>query len=257
MKASHKLIYLLDLLYTLSARELKLRYKRSILGFGWSLLNPLAQLVVLSFVFRLIVPLGIPHYTVFLFIGMLSWTWFQAALYQATDSITGNRELVRRPGFQIAILPVITVTTHLVHYILAFPVVLLFLGFNRIHITGAVLLLPIVWALQFALTLGLAYPLAAIHVVFRDTQYLLGVFLLLGFYITPIFYDSGVIPDQYQVIYRINPMVHLIGAYRSILLDGQIPQVMPLILIGIFSGLLLFFGYRFFKRGSYRFVEEL
>ena len=258
--APHKLYrlnYLMDLLITLVARDLKLRYRRSVMGVAWSLLNPLAQLLVLSFVFRTILPLRIPNYTVFLFVGLLPWTWFQISLFQATDSIVGNRELIRRPGFPVSVLPVITVTSNLIHLVLAFPVLVLFMLFSGINLTSAVFVLPILVILQFALILSLAYPLATLHVTFRDTQYLLGVFLLVGFYLTPVFYDVSAIPERYQLIYRLNPMVDLVDAYRTVLIHGQLPNASSLWLMGLLIVLLLVFGHIFFMRASYQFAEEL
>lgn len=253
----HRLNYLMDLLITLVARDLKLRYRRSVMGVAWSLLNPLAQLLVLSFVFRTILPLRIPNYTVFLFVGLLPWTWFQISLFQATDSIVGNRELIRRPGFPVSVLPVITVTSNLIHLVLAFPVLVLFMLFSGINLTSAVFVLPILVILQFALILSLAYPLATLHVTFRDTQYLLGVFLLVGFYLTPVFYDVSAIPERYQLIYRLNPMVDLVDAYRTVLIHGQLPNASSLWLMGLLIVLLLVFGHIFFMRASYQFAEEL
>jgi lipopolysaccharide transport system permease protein len=252
-----RLVYLRDLLSVLVSREMKLRYKRSTLGFAWSLLNPLAQMLVFSFIFRKVLPLNIPNYPAFLISGLLAWNWFNASLYQATDAIVGNRDLIRRPGFPTAILPVVTVTSHMVHFLLALPILAIFLAASGIYLTPAVLVLPLVIALQFIFTLSLAYLAATFHVTFRDTQYLLGIFLLLGFYLTPVFYDAGAIPQQYQAVYRINPMLDLIESYRLILLHGQLPSALSVIELGLVSCILLFVGFRVFKAASDRFVEEL
>ena len=122
-----RLIYMRDLLRELVGRDMKLRYKRSVLGIAWTLLNPLTQLLVFLFVFNLLLPLNIPHYSSFLFAGILVWNWFQGSLNQSTGAIVDNRELLRRPGFSAAILPIVTVTSHLIHFLLALPVLLLFL----------------------------------------------------------------------------------------------------------------------------------
>src|SRR6516164_4511461 len=121
-----RLIYIRDLVYELVLRDLKLRYKRSTLGLVWSLLNPLLQLLVFSLVFTYIVPIQMPHYTIFLFIGILVWTWFAAALYAATTCIVENPSMIRHPGFPVSILPVITVTSNLIHFLLAGPILAAF-----------------------------------------------------------------------------------------------------------------------------------
>ncbi len=249
--------YIYDLIFELVAREFKLKYKRSLLGIAWSLINPLAQLAVFSFVFRIILPLNIPNYTVFLFTGLLVWNWFQTSLLAATDAIVGNRELVRRPGFPTAILPMVTIGTHFIHFCLAIPVLLLFILGSSIHLTVALLTLPLVIMLQFLFSLGLAYIVSTIHVTFRDTQYLLGLFLMLGFYLTPILYAVDSIPVRVRLLYNLNPLTPLIQAYRTILLEGKAPALLPLLLLSLGSVILLWFGYQMFVRASHRFAEEL
>ena len=253
----HRLHYVFDLLRELVVRDMKLRYKRSLLGLTWSLLNPLLQLLVFHFIFSLVLPLNIPNFALFLFTGILVWSWFQSSLSAATGAIVDNRELVRRPGFPVAVLPIVTVTTNLIHFLFALPILLIFLVVTGIPLTGALLALPLVITLQFLLILGIAYFLATFHVTFRDTQYLVGISLLLGFYLTPIFYDVGTLPARYQTIYNLNPLVHLLGAYRSILIGGELPHLIPLLGLGILSLILLSVGYRIFMNASYNFAEEL
>jgi lipopolysaccharide transport system permease protein len=254
---SQRLTYLRDLLREMVVRDMKLRYKRSVLGAAWSLLNPLAQLLVFSFLFRRVLPLEIPNYSTFVFCGVLAWNWFQTALILATGAITDNRELIKRPGFPTIILPVVTVTTNLIHFLLALPILLFFILLGGGKLTGVVLALPLVILLQFLLTLSLGYLIATFHVTFRDTQYLLGVFLMLLFYLTPVFYDASIIPARYQAIYRLNPMLHLIDAYRAILIHGMPPDFTTLAILGVLGIGLLGIGYTVFERASYRFVEEL
>lgn len=252
-----KVIYLRDLLRELVVREMKLRYKRSFLGLAWSLINPLVQLLVLYLIFSLVLQLNIQNYPVFLFTGLLVWTWFQSSLVSATSVILENPDLIKRPGFPVAVLPVVTVTTHLIHFLLALPILLIFLFFSSIQLSSVVLTLPFIIVLQFLFTLSLAYLVAAIHVTFRDTQYLLGIFLLLGFYLSPIFYEKSLIPERFQMVYRLNPMVDLIDAYRTILIQGELPGYLPLFVLGGVSLVFLWLGYRTFIRTSYRFIEEL
>ncbi len=252
-----RLIYLRDLLRELVVRDMKLRYKRSVLGLAWSLLNPLAQLLVFNFVFRLVLPVNIPKYSSFLFSGLLAWNWFASSLLLSTGAIVDNRDLVKRPGFPAAILPTVRVTSDLVHYLLALPVLVIFLLLDGTRLTIAILALPVVVALQFAVTLGLVYLIATLHVVFRDTQYLLGVMLQMLFFLTPVFYDPSGIQGRLQFVYYINPMTHLLGAYRAILLQGRLPNPEPMLMLSVFAAILLSFAYIIFMRASVRFVDEL
>jgi len=252
-----RLVYLRDLLCELVVRDMRLRYKRSILGVAWSLLNPLAQLLVFSFLFRLVLPLNIPNYPSFVFTGVLAWNWFQTALFLTTGAITDNRELIKRPGFPVAVLPVVTVTTNFIHFLLALPGLLLFIVFDGGRLTGAALLLPFVIMLQFLLILSLGYLVATFHVTFRDTQHLLSVFLMLLFYLTPVFYDASILPARYRALYNLNPMVHLITAYRAVLIQGGLPDLRALLILGVLVGGVLWLGYTVFTRASCHFVEEL
>ena len=140
----------------------------------------------------------------------------------------------------------------------ALPVLVLFLMLDGSQVTSALFALPVVIALQFILTLGLAYLVATFHVTFRDTQYLLNVLLNLLFYLTPVFYEASAIPSRYQSLYWLNPMVGLIDAYRAILAHGTLPNhLISLLVLGLCATALLVYGYVTFKRASYRFVEEL
>jgi len=251
------LVYVRDLLFELVARDMKLRYKRSVLGIVWSLLNPLAQLVVFYFVFGLMLPMNITHYASFLLTGVLSWNWFQSSLVFATGAIVDNRELVRRPGFPVAVLPIVTVTAHLVHFVLALPILLLCVFLELGSVGVSMTALPIVIVLQFLLTLSLAYAVATFHVPFRDTQYLLGVLLQLLFFLTPIFYDASGIPERYRWPLSLNPMTYLVDAYRAILVAGRFPDWRALCVLGVCSMGLLLLTYTLFMRARYRFVEDV
>ncbi|MBV9087583.1 MAG: ABC transporter permease [Acidobacteriaceae bacterium] len=252
-----RLTHAFDLLRELVSRDLKLRYKRSVLGIGWSLFNPLLQLVVLVFVFQYLLMVSMPDFTSFLFSGIVVWGWFTASLYAATGAIVDNPTLIRQPGFPTALLPVVTVMSNMVNFAFAMVAVLISLWVTQHPLNGSLIALPLVILVQFLFTLSLSYFLAMLHVPFRDTQYLLGILLMLGFYIVPIFYDSAAIPAQYQRIYHLNPLVGILEAYRTILLHGQVPELKPLITALGLSCVLLVVGCTWFVRVSYSFIEEL
>lgn len=192
-----------DLMLELILRDLRLRYKRSLLGIAWSLVTPLYLLLVLYFVFTVVLPLGIPNFESFLFIGILVWSWLAGSLEQATDSIVDNRELVRQPAFPMAILPIVTVAANLIHFLLALPILAAFLWLGGTAAAGpAIVLLPVLVMLQFLFTLSIAYFVATLQVTFRDTKHLLRVLLTLGFYLTPIFYELRQVPDRFAPCMR-------------------------------------------------------
>ncbi|MDY6901808.1 MAG: ABC transporter permease [Cyanobacteriota bacterium] len=249
--------YLYDLLRELVSRDIKLLYKRSVLGIAWTLINPLLQLAVFAFVFQLVLPVKVPHYSSFVFTGLLVWNWFQNSIFQATGVIINSRALIRQPGFPTPILPVVTVTTGLIHFILALPILIVFIIIDGIQLTPLILFLPILQLIQFALTVTISYLLAALNVSFRDTQHTIGVLIQLFFYLTPIFYDIKAVPENYKSLYLINPMANLVTAYRDILIEGTQPNWLALLLLAISITIILPMGYFYFKRQSARFVEEI
>lgn len=254
---NRKIAHFCDLLRELVDRDMKLLYKRSALGIAWTLINPLLQLAVFSFVFRSVIPVNIPQFSSFAFSGLLIWNWSQAALFQATGLITGNLALIRQPNFPTAILPVVTTTTGLIHFLLALPVLIIFLAVDGVRPSPVLFALPLLVVIQFILTVSLAYPLAAINVTFRDTQHTLGVLLQMLFYLTPIFYDLNSVPEKFRSLYQLNPMVPLIEAYRAILLKGMQPDWLMLLILSLVVTALLPIGLGIFRRQSDRFVEEL
>lgn len=252
-----RLVYVRDLLRELVTRDLKLRYKRSVLGMAWAVITPLAQIVIFTFLFSRVMPLNIPNYTQFVFCGVLAWSWFQSSMFLAAVSIVDNRDLVRRPGFPVAVLPVVTVATNLVQYLLALPVLIIFLLRDGGGLHPTILALPLVLLVQFILTLGLSYIVAAAYVAFRDIQHILNVGLTLMFYLTPVFYTLDTVPEQYRGVYMLNPMAVLLQSYRDVIVVGVLPSLLPLALVAAASAVLLAVGYSFFRRASDRFVEEL
>jgi lipopolysaccharide transport system permease protein len=246
-----------DLLRELVVRDIKVRYKRSWIGLGWSLLNPLVQLAVFNVFFTFLMPLQVPDYTSFLFTGIVVWNWFQVSLYSATGVIVDNVSLLKQPGFPAAVLPVASITANLVHFLLALPILLIAVLAGGHHLTLALMALPIVIGVQFSLTLGLSYILAALQVPYRDTQYMLGIALTMGFYFTPVFYDAKTIPPVYQAVYRLNPVVCLLDSYRAIFIHGRFPDFGGLLLILLVGVGLSLLGLTYFRQASYRFVEEI
>jgi lipopolysaccharide transport system permease protein len=254
---STRFLHIRDLLRELVRRDMKLKYKRSALGVGWSLLNPLAQLFVYRFVFEQVLPAGVPNFSAYLFMGILAWNWFQASLMMATTSVVDNRDLIKRPGVPVAILPSVTIVTHLIHFLLALVIFAAVLFGNGISIHMSIVALPAIIVIQFLLTLGLAYLLSTAHVLFRDVQYLLGVALLLLFFLSPIFYEASSIPPQYLTLYHLNPIVGLLDSYRAVLLHGEFPNPDTLFSMALASVILVGVGHFLFKRASHHFVEEL
>lgn len=246
-----------DLLIELITRDFKLRYNRSILGVGWSLITPLLQLLVFYFVFDLILTLNISNYSLFVIVGVLPWTWFQATLFQASNCITNSRELINQPGFTPEIMPIVAVTCNLINLLLTFPFLILILIFSDISLSFSIFLVPLILLVQFVFTLSLAYLIAAVNVIFRDTEQILVVLTQLWFFLSPVFYDVDIIPLKYRYIYNLNPLVHFFNAYRAAIMQREIINFYALGIIILFSLVLLFYGLKLFSNMRFQFVEEL
>ena len=183
-----------DLLRELIARDFKLRYNRSILGIAWSLITPLIQLLVYYFIFDLVLVLNIKNYPLFIITGMLPWLWFQATLFQASNCITNSGELLNQPGFISEIMPIVAVMCNFINFLLTFPFLLMFLILSDIPIKSVIWLTPLIICVQFLFTLSISYFIAAVNVIFRDSEQILIVLTQLWFFLSPIFYETKIIP---------------------------------------------------------------
>ena len=248
--------YSLDLVAHLVGREFRIRYRRTFLGWLWALGYPLARLFVLSFLFTRVLPLGIPNYAVFAFTGIIAWAWFSSGVASATTSAVDRRDLLFRPGLPRATVPVISVLTDALDYLAALPVLCVFLLLgDGIPITA--ILLPAILGVQFLYILGLGFALCAANVYLRDVHLLVNVVMLFGFYLTPVFYDPRSVPDTYSFVLLLNPMAHLLTAYRDILIAGQMPSLGPFLVLVVAGGAVFMAGYRIYRSASPTFVDEL
>ena len=243
------------LVWELVLRNLRLRYRRSVLGILWAQLTPLAYVLVLTVVFTRIVPLDIDDYPVFVLLGMLPWLWFQAALVAGTASVVDAPDLLRQPGFPRLALPLVAVASTLANHLLALPVALgaAALATDRVPVT-AVAVVPLV-AIQFLLCLGPAFALASLHTRLRDTAHLVGVALIPVFYATPVLYDASAL-DAAPLLH-LNPMAPIVDGYRDAVLRGPWPPILPLTLVTAAGVALLAGGVAVYRARMPRFVEEL
>lgn len=228
-----RLLHFRGLLLTLTSRELKARYRGSLLGFVWSLVNPLLLLAVYTIVFDLVFRNragGVQPYAVFLLSGLFPWIWFSSALLDGTVSLSANAGLLRKAVFPAEVLPVVSTLASLAHYLLALPVLLVALAVARFglhHPVGgwSVLLLPAAIVLQLPFVAGLALALAALNVHFKDVRDLLANLLTLAFFLTPILYPLATIASvrPLQLLVAANPLTPFIRLYQELLFFGHVP----------------------------------
>lgn len=263
-----ELIRYRELVKNLVLRDLKARYKNSILGLFWSLLNPLFTMLVFTVVFTFMMPNNqISKFPVFLLCALLPWNFFQAALMGCTNSIVDNATLVKKVYFPREALPLSTVLSNFVNFLLALLVLFVMIWAFRIPLTRQVLWLPVIMITQLVFTLGLGLILATTNVFYRDTGLILGVVLQAWFFLTPIIYPIDILPTQRSILgltlnihrlaYILNPMASIISSYRVVLYHGARPALDFMLRTLVTAVATLVLGYAIFSRYSGTFGEEV
>ena len=249
------------LIQSLVSRELKARYRGSVLGFFWSFANPLLLLLVYTFVFSYVMrpPDGIHDYALFLFCGLLPWTWFQTSLVESSGVLISGGNLIKKVMFPAEILPIVTVLSNLVHFLFGLIILVIFLIYFQAPLHPLELLwFPVVVVVQLVLTLGFALILSALTVHFRDIKDILGNVMTLWFFATPIIYSWRNPPPQIRRFLNANPVTHLAVSYQEILyFDGPFGHWRWLLVLGVGSIVLFLFGYFLFDRLRDSFAEEV
>jgi lipopolysaccharide transport system permease protein len=251
------------LIQSLVARELKARYRGSVLGFLWSFINPLLLLLIYTFVFTVILPnrneLAQP-YAVFMFCGILPWNWFSSSLLEASGSLVAGGNLIKKVLFPAEILPLVNVLANMVHFFLGLLILVVFLIVYRHWPDPAGLLwFPVAVAVQLVFTSGLALFLAALTVHYRDIRDLLSNLLMFWFFATPIIYpwqDPNV--SRFKWLFDLNPFTHLAVSYQEILFFyGPVGHAKWLVALGVASIGIFLAGYWFFDRLRDSFAEAV
>lgn len=220
------------LLWSLVQRELKARYRGSVLGFLWTFLNPTLLMLVYSLIFSVYMRSNIKQYTYFLFIGLLPWIWFSTSIGGGASAISDRRDLLTKVRFPAQVLPATVVATNLANYLLSLP---LMVGLGLLYgvtPTWHTALFPVILAVQLTLTLALAYLISALNVGFRDLQHIVGNVLTLIFFITPVLYSYKDVESklaQYPVLANLalygNPLAVLMRSYQAIFYEHQLPPM--------------------------------
>jgi lipopolysaccharide transport system permease protein len=246
-----------DLIRHLVRRDFTLRYHDSALGVLWSLLLPLAQLLVLVFLFQWVVPLGIEAYPGFVFSALLPWAWFSASVGDAGFLFIGNRDLVRQPYFRPATLMLVNTLSRLVSYLVSLPILFAVLLFYDRVPTSALLALPVLLLIEAILILGLGLIIATLNVYYRDVQHIVTVLLSLLFYMTPVFYRPQQVTEKFQLMYAYNPLVCLIDGYRAVFFYGRLPEPRALLVATLASLALWLVGDRIYRRQQHDLVDAI
>lgn len=246
-----------ELLKSNVKKEIRGRYKNSILGIMWSFLNPLLQLLVYAVIFGALLGGNDSTYHIYICVALIPWTYFTTTITQAAFTIIGNGDIIKKVYFPREILPISVVTSGAVNFVISTIIILAFVIFSGIGISKYILLYPFILIVQYILLLGISFIVSAITVYFRDLEHIIGIILMAAFYGTPIVYKLEQLPANLQILMKLNPMTHLINAYRAIFYYHQLPNMKMLGILLIASIGLTVVGYYVFKKLQKGFAEQL
>jgi lipopolysaccharide transport system permease protein len=256
-KMNRKFQYYIDLLLVLTQKDLKVRYKSSILGYLWSVAHPLAFAVVFYIAFKVIVKIPVENYALFLICGLFPWQWFANSLNAAPMIFLGNAPLIKKVNFPSNLLPFTLVLQDMIHFVLAIPVIILFLLFaGKTPSLSWFIGIPVLIVAQLSLVYGICLMIASLNLFFRDLERLTTIFTTILFYVTPVFYSETMIPQKFQVVVKLNPLAPLVISWRNLLLEGTLRPEM--LLLSMIYGIVFFaFGFFVYRKLSWRFAEVL
>ena len=246
------------LVRALVVRQLSSRYRGSVLGLLWTLLNPLCLMLVYTLVFCFYIKGGaVDHYSIFVFCGLLPWIWFTSALGEGTSAIVSSAHLITKSMFPAQILPFVAVLTSLCNFLLSLPVLCLFMLLEGVPFHATLLALPALLLLQLIFISGVVFALSALNVRYRDVQHLVSNVLTFLFFLCPIVYPASTVPERFRFTLEWNPVAALTMAYQSVILEGALPAPGQILYLSLAALAALVVGTSIFNRSRESFAELL
>ncbi len=246
------------LLLSLVQRELKARYRGSVLGFFWTFLNPTLHMLVYTLLFGVFMKNRMENYSFFMFVGLLPWIWFSTSVGAGASAISDRRDLMTKVRFPAQVLPATVVTTNLCNFVFSLPLLVVLGLIFGVWPSWHVVAVPMVMFTQLCFTLAVVYAISALNVTFRDLQHIVLNLMMLWFFITPVLYQLDSIPEQYRTAMLVaNPMAVLITSYQAIFYDHRLPDMVPLLVLLGSSLVLLWGATQLFESRREEFAESI
>lgn len=247
------------MIYNLVKRDLRTRYKGSILGFLWTFVNPLLMLVVYTIVFSTFMRVNVENYAMFLFVALMPWLFFANTVLTSSGVIVNNGNLVKKVYFPREVLPLALTLGGLVNFLLTFIIILLALVVFGIKLNGITILIniPLIICVEFIITYGFSLIVSSVNVYFRDLEHILGIVMMAWVYLTPVLYPLDMIPEKYLFIYQLNPLSPIILAYRDVLFYGISPNYHELFKVFLLGCGIYILGRVIFAHLKKEFAEEI
>lgn len=246
-----------NLIWQLSWSEFKLRYKNSILGYFWSLLEPMLMLLVLYIVFSNLMRIQVEYFQLFLLLGIILWNFFSRATTIGMFSIVGKPSMVKKIYFPRDIFVISSCITALLMGIFESIVFIMFMAFFRVPLSVNLVYVPLILLLLFTISLGLSLALSGLNVFYRDVQFIWQVLLQIGFFATPVVYTTEVFPENLQKFILLNPIARILTSARDTIIYSSPAKIEDLLFIFLSAVVFLFVGYIIFSRLEPRFAEEI
>jgi ABC-type polysaccharide/polyol phosphate export permease len=248
-----------ELLFRLTHRDLLLRYKQTVMGFGWAIFMPIVNTVIFSVVFMRVAPIdtgGVP-YPLFAYSGLLVWNFFASSLRFAVGSLTSNPSLVTKIYFPREVLPISSVLVTLVDSLIGGLVLIALMAYYGVAVTPALLLLPLVVVVLVAFTCAIALMLAMANLFYRDVKYLFEILVTLWMFATSVLYPIDLAGGRVAAVLQLNPMVAILDAFRAVVIRGVVPDAAPLAAAAAVSVVALAVASVAFHRAEFRFAENI
>lgn len=239
-------------------RHIATRYRGSLFGFLWSFLNPLCLMAVYTLVFSHYMRVdGGPHYHIMVFAGLLPWIWSTSALHEGTSSIVSSGHLITKSMFPAHVLPCVSVLASMIHFLLALPILVLFMYWSSVPVTASWLLLPCIVVFHGIFLLGVVLALSALNVFYRDVQHLLGNILTFVFFLCPVVYPRTNIPPRARFWIELNPLALVTEFYQMVLVEGVLPSLGDMAYFSFVAVVTLALGVVIHQHNREQFAEAL
>ena len=243
-----------ELIWALALKELRVRYKRSALGFIWALLNPLLMMAILTIVFSNITRLPVERYAVFLISALLPWTFFAQAMSYSVDSIVGNGDLLKKVRIAKSVFPLAALISNILNFFFSLGPLVLILILLRFPFHWTWFYLPVPLAALVLFTMGCGFFCAAANVFYRDVSHVVQIVLSGWFYLSPVMYSLDFLPNKYRGLFRLNPMLYILNEFRLAIYYGELPTLQSVGLTLAIGLAFLILGYAYFRRVENSFV---
>lgn len=249
-----------ELFYTLTWRDIKVRYKQTVVGAAWSVIKPLLTMIIFTVVFSRIANLpteGSAPYAIMVFAALLPWQFFSTSLTEASNSLISNTNLITKIYFPRLIIPASAVITSFVDFAISFGLLVILMIIYQYTPSWQIIFLPLFLVLAFISSFGISLYLTALNVKYRDFRYIIPFIVQFGLYISPVGFSSTVVPEKWRLLYSLNPMVGVIDGFRWCIL-GENNIYIPGFLISIFISLFfLFVGVNYFRKTERTFADNI